>query len=125
MSGAQFPTFRRWILGTPGMIAAIALLLYFAALVGYLLPSELRPWVPALRYIDGALTILFGFLSWEFFQLVVPARNFYFKKWRVIRMVCVPAIWTVLVLVFAICLGQIQDQYPYFGETICFPQWSS
>ena len=38
-------------------------------------------------------------------------------------MLCVPLIWMVLVVVFAICLGQIKDQYPFFGPRDCFPHW--
>lgn len=116
MRGAQFQSFRRWVFSIPGRLAVTALLLYLAGSVGFLLPSELREYVPALRYIDAALTILFGFLSWECFQLIVPARNFYFSEWRILRMVCVPLIWTVFVVAFAICLGKIQD--PYFRSIL-------
>lgn len=100
----------------------VAFILGLAGLVGFLLPSEMRPYLPALRWIDGSLTVLFGVLSWELFQLAVPARYFYIKKWRVLRVLCVPQIWAFLVAVFAICLGGIRDQWPYFDElyAVCF-----
>lgn len=102
--------------GTKSM--AIALFLGLAGFVGFLLPSELRPYVPALRWIDGLLSVFFGVLSWEFFRLAVPARCFYSRKWQVLQFLSVPLIWTVLVVVFAVCLGRIHDQWPYFNEVV-------
>lgn len=81
-------------------------------MVGFMLPSTMRPYIPVLRWIDGLVTVLFGILSWELFQLAVPVRYFYLKKWRVLRLLSVPLVWIVLVVVFAICLGRIKDLFP-------------
>lgn len=116
MNVALFQLSIRKHLGTAKKLLLIITLLGLAGLVGYLLPSKLRPYVPALRCLDALLTGLFALLSWELFQLFVPARNFYSKKWRILRLVCVPLIWGVFVLIVMICLGRIKEPWPSLDE---------
>jgi hypothetical protein len=74
--------------------ASVFLVMTFLALVGYLLPTPLEE--TKGRLLGAGISLLAGFMAWNVFQLLQPAKHTH--TWKVKKAIGIPMIWLLILL---------------------------